>query len=332
MTKLTLVIAVFFNLFYSCSSSDNTIEVVGEKLDFVWTVPKSSVTGSFNLFPLAKNPVLTKASEVNFISEVSQVAIVAIKNEIHVYPYKFISPYECVNDVINGQSITLAYCPITQSAIGWKTNFKGETLILRSSGYLHHDNLIAYDEKSDSYWSQMLSKSIKGKYANDVLPTFNVIETTWGMVRQYFPDAMVFTNSSVTSKASNLIDFEDGNNLFGILDRSLKDNSKIHIYEYTQFHCGVNLYDKIIDSKKVIIVGNEERHFITSFINDSNTTFAPIQNNFPIVMEDSDGNQWNLFGVAVSGPRQGDQLKSPLSYVALGWAWRAFFSDFALNE
>lgn len=211
--------------------------------------------GSFNLFPLAENPVLTKAGEVNFISDVSPVAIVAIKNEIHVYPYRFISTFECVNDAIDGKNITLAYCPLTQSAVGWKTNFKGETLTLRSSGYLHHDNLIAYDEKSDTYWSQMLSKSVKGKYANEDLPTINAIETTWSMVRQYFPDAMVFTNSSVTSKNSSKKSnsaggFEDGDNVYGIVDASFKDNSKIHIYKYNEFNGEIKIYEKFIDSKK----------------------------------------------------------------------------------
>lgn len=333
MKKLTLIlVVVFFNLLYHCSSgTDNFNEVEPSAIDFDWTLPIGTVLGSFNLFPLAENPVLTKASEVNFVSDNSIVALVGLKNEIRVYPYRFISTFECVNDIIDGKNITLSYCPLTQSAVGWYTNFKGETLILRSSGYLHHDNLIAYDEKSETYWSQMLSRSVKGKYENEDLPTFNVIETTWSMVIQYFPDAMVFTNTSITSKSST-DDFKDGDNVYGIVDASFKDDSKIHIYEYDEFSGEIKMYEKFIDSKKIIVIGNEEKRFITSYINDSNATFTAVQNNFPIIMEDSDGNQWNLFGVAQSGPRQGDQLNSPFSYVALGWAWRAFFSDFTQNE
>ncbi len=337
MKKITLILVLaLMTLTYNCSSgSDNANEVAPSEIDFDWNLPFGTVLGSFNLFPLAENPVLTKASEVNFISDVSKVALVGLKDEIRIYPYRFISTFECVNDIIGGKNITLSYCPLTQSAISWQTNFKGETLILRSSGYLHHDNLIAYDENSDTYWSQMLSRSVKGQYGSDNLPNFNVIETNWALVKQYFPNAMVFTNSSVTSKSSEnnkTNGFEDGDNVYGIVDASFKDNSKIHIYKYNEFIGDIKIYEKFIDTKKVIVIGNAEKHFITSYINDSAATFSAVQNNFPVIMEDTDGNQWNLFGVAISGPRQGDQLGSPLSYVALGWAWRAFFSDFALNE
>ncbi len=335
-----LLTILVISLFYSCSggSSNGGInEIAPAPIEFDWTVPIGTVLGSFNLFPLAENPTLTKASDVNFITENSKVAMVGIGNEIRVYPYRFISTFECINDKIGVHNFALTYCPITQSAVSWDTNFRGQTFILRSSGYLHHDNLIAYDSKSETYWSQMLSKSIKGKYANESIPTVNVIETTWSTVEKYFPDALVFTNTSIPSNKTNSIsnrtnDFPDGENVYGIVDTSFKDNTEISIFKYDEFTGSIKIYEKFIDAKKIIVVGNKENTFITSYINDSNATFTPIQNSLPIIMEDSNGNTWDMFGNAVSGPRIGVQLKSPNSFVALGWAWKAFYNNFLFNN
>ncbi len=45
-------------------------------------------------------------------------------------------------------------------------------------------------------------------------------------------------------------------------------------------------------------------------------------------MKDDQNNKWNVFGVAVSGPRKGDQLNSKTSFKALWWAWQTFYDDF----
>jgi len=332
-----LVFPLLLLLIYSCSdTSENGINNSTD-IEYQWIIPKGKVTGNFNLFPLAQNPTLTKVENVNFITDNSLVAVVSFNEEIRVYPYQYISPFESINDIVDGNRIALTYCPITDSALCWNTNFKGENFVIRASGYLLNDNVVLYDEQSDTYWSQMLAKCIKGKYAEEKNETFNFIETNWSTVKSYFKDALVFTNTSInkSEKSINKIsakDFQDGESVYGILNERTNLNSEIHTYKYNEFQNGIETFQKQIGSEKIIIVGSEEHHFITSYVNDNNSTFSPIQNNFPIVMEDSSGNQWNLFGIAISGPRKGQQLKSPIGFVALGWAWKDFYTDFVFNE
>ena len=33
-----------------------------------------------------------------------------------------------------------------------------------------------------------------------------------------------------------------------------------------------------------------------------------VQNALPIIMQDQEGNEWDVFGVAITGPREGEQL------------------------
>ena len=169
------------------------------------------------------------------------------------------------------------------------------------------------------------------------IETFNVIETKWNTVKQYFEFADVFTNKSVKSSNPNAIkklqkNITDGESIYGIVNDRLAIDKQIHIYRYDEFENGSKLYEKQIGSEKIIIVGNKEHHYITSYVKDNTANFSVIPNSFPIIMEDNNGNIWDVFGKAISGPRKGDQLRSPNSFVALGWAWKAFYTDFVFNE
>ncbi len=308
---------------------------------YKWVIDSTNVTGSLNPFDLALNPTLTEVKSVNTIANTELVAIINLDNQIKIYPYKYISHFECINDVIDNNSFIVTYCPLTQSAISRYSEYKNDNFIFRASGYLYKDNLVAYDKNSDTYWSQMLLKCIKGKYENEFHNTFNVIETTWETVKNNFPEALVFTDSSIPLSKSNSIirnkysnnsEIIDGEKVYGILDPSFKDDiTKVNVYKYSDFEGNIKIFNKYIDSKNVVIIGSKENHFITSYIVESSFTFQSIHNEFPLVMEDNLGNVWNVFGEAVSGPDKGKTLSSPKAFVALGWAWKSFYSDFILE-
>jgi hypothetical protein len=54
--------------------------------------------------------------------------------------------------------------------------------------------------------------------------------------------------------------------------------------------------------------------------------FEAVQNKLPVAMRDNEGNEWDVFGTAVSGARTGQQLQKTNSYVSYWFAWTAFFS------
>jgi hypothetical protein len=332
MTKKTLSILTLLTVFYSCTNTDDSLNTFTQgELNYDWTVPKISIVGKFNPFTLAENPSFTKVKTISNISDNELVALISINNEIRVYPYKYISFYECINDNINTHKFALTYCPRTQSTVCWDRNFKSETFVLRASGYLFKENLVAYDTTSNTYWSQMLLKCIKGKYADEENTTFNVIETTWKTASNYFPEALVFTDKSI-KKNQKIINLKKDTKFYGIINNSFNSNEKAFLYKYKEFENGIKLYTKSINSRQNIIIGGKRHHFITSFINDSNAVFSPVQNKFPIVMKDDKGNSWDIFGVAISGSRKGVQLASNKSYVALEWAWKKFYTDLIFNE
>lgn len=343
---MKIVCLIFAVLIITVSCSDSEDMTLGENItastkNFKWTIPSALINGSGNPFPLAKDPKLFKASEVEFLADESLAAAVYMNGEIRIYPYVYLNSFESVNDQIDDNSYALTYCPQTQSALLIDRNFRQNDFVLRASGYLLHDNVILRDENTDTYWSQILGHCIKGQFAGELSPTLNFVEMTWKTLKENFPDAKVFTNSSVVQSNSNVeankSDVKTGDLVYGIIARNpgqtfvsseeAKD-TKIYIYHFDDFSDETKIYFDQIGSRETLIIGNQNDHYITSYINDSNVDFEAIQNEFPIVMKDSNNNYWNVFGVAVSGPREGEQLSSHTGFFALFWAWDKFYDDF----
>ena len=103
------------------------------------------------------------------------------------------------------------------------------------------------------------------------------------------------------------------------------------MYHYDDFESKTILKTEFIGSKNMLIIGNKNDSYITSYINDSNASFEAIQNRFPIVMIDENNNEWNVFGQAVSGPRKGEQLDSQVGFFALFSAWEDFYDEFTFD-
>lgn len=339
--RILFLFTLLYIIAIGCSTSDGKTTIEPGDYNYEWAVPEGSIVGKFKPFPLVKNPAMTKARDIDFISDNSVVFLVGIDDEIRVYPYKYISPYECINDVINDTNYMLTLCPITQSALCFNSVFKDEKLTFRASGYLLYDNIVAYDAKTDNYWAQMWAKSIKGKYVDEYLTTINYIETDWKMVRDYFPEALVYSDSIGANKDQSILakrlrnksDGFDENELpFGVIQPSAKGSPRVHIFNFKNFPGELSMIQKYTGSKNTIIIGSTTHNFITAYYVDNTSEYALIEHDFPNILEDNKGNTYNIFGRVVAGPELGLQLKSPTSFRALGWAWEAFYSDFVTNH
>lgn len=301
--------------------------------NFDWIVDKSSLTGSDHPFPFAENPELSPVSVVSGLLEDDKVAVVHFEGETRAYPYRFIGTYEVVNDVIGDQKFAITYCPVTQSTVCVSNQFISNTFTYIASGFRYKDNLISLDASTDSYWSQMLLKCIKGKFENQFQEVLPMIETSWKNVQLYFPEAKVFTPSSISQKnaatsSKNSDDIEQNERPFGIIDTRNVNGTTVYVYRSIEFSGGITMKNNIIEETSTIIVGSATYDFITAFSVDDNSEFTIIENEFPVILQDNSGSKWNVFGSAISGPRMGEQLAVPKSYRAFWWAWEDFYTRF----
>ncbi|MBA1149525.1 DUF3179 domain-containing protein [Ectothiorhodospiraceae bacterium WFHF3C12] len=108
------------------------------------------------------------------------------------YPRRILVWHEIVNDRLAGQPVSVSYCPLTGSALGF---LRGDTT-LGVSGRLVNSNLIMYDRATDSAWPQMLGTAVSGPLAGRSLQSLQVTWTTWARWRERYPDTRVLSTDT----------------------------------------------------------------------------------------------------------------------------------------
>jgi len=324
-------IFLFCVLSISCSKENSQ----NQELESEWAVDEERVTGLLSLFPLVLNPEFSPISNIQ-LSDNEIVGVVNLGSEIRVYPYKFIRNVEIINDVYNGQKYAFSYCPLTYSSLA----FTRES-VFRASGYLYKKNLTPWDESTESIWSQMLIKGIRGPQSNQRLNTIPVLETTWKTVRENFPSAKVVENLT-TSKVSHKFskdknktnlshnkdtpppndDTSEGNipEVSELVYGVLGGNNKVNIFRYSDF-----LSSNVIFSQDLIVYGSALKGVITAFKVPNNQGYQVLENQFPLIIEDGNGVKYDVLGRGTNGAT----LEKPqYAYVAIWNAWDDFYDDF----
>jgi len=112
------------------------------------------------------------------------------------YPQSILVQHEICNDVVEGTPVSVTYCPLTGTAMGFE---RGATTF-GVSGRLVNNNLIMYDRATERWWPQVLATSIPGPWNEDPEPgslrEFRLVWTTWGRWRDARPDTAVLSRDT----------------------------------------------------------------------------------------------------------------------------------------
>lgn len=89
-----------------------------------------------------------------------------------------------------------------------------------------------------------------------------------------------------------------------------------------------------LEGRPLVVAGERTLDIAVSFYNETTDgrqlTFAPVQDKLPVMLEDTEGSRWNIWGEAVSGPRKGEKLKPARSMTAYWFTWGAFYPGCAI--
>jgi hypothetical protein len=117
---------------------------------------------------------------------------VAGEDDVKAYPQPILVWHEVVNDVIDGDPVSVTYCPLTGTAMG----FERGTTEFGVSGKLLNNNLVMYDRNTDSRWPQILATAIRGGFEGRSLREFRVVWTTWEQWKTLHPDTVVLSKKT----------------------------------------------------------------------------------------------------------------------------------------
>lgn len=313
--------------------------------DTEWSIPTDEVRDGGpgkDGIPSVDNPQFSAANEATYLSDNDLVVGIVHGTEVKAYPHPILDWHEIVNDEVDGLAVAMTYCPLTGSGIAWDRELDGEVTTFGVSGLLFESNLIPYDRKTNSNWSQMRLDCVNGPLQGQEINTFPIVETTWGTWKAMYPGTQVMTTETGFDRDYMRYPYGDyrTNDAYIIFpvtnpDDRLSEKERVHgvivgdqakVYRFESFSNGTTVLAERFGGEEFVVVGNANENWIVSFrVNGDLGSFQAVQGEGAIVMEDGAGNRYDVFGRVVEGPATGTQLEATKSYIAYWFAWGTFF-------
>jgi hypothetical protein len=151
--------------------------------------------------PSIDDPKFVGVSEADtWIREDELVMALVYKGVERVYPIQILVWHEIVNDTVAGDPILITWCPLCGSGIAYERRVDGEAVEFGTSGKLYNSNLVMYDRKTNTYWTQIGGKAILGELTGRVLKPVSVDVVVWKDWKTAHPDSRVLSRETGYSR------------------------------------------------------------------------------------------------------------------------------------
>lgn len=98
--------------------------------------------------------------------------------------------------MIQGPERLVSYCPLCLSGIVFNPVVQGERVEFGTSGKLWNSNLVVYDRKTDSLWSQILGEAIVGEMTGIKLAVLPSDQVRFGDWKKLHPQGQVLSRNT----------------------------------------------------------------------------------------------------------------------------------------
>jgi len=150
--------------------------------------------------PIDGPTYITVNEAMSRMEDYDKVFVYEGKEDTYLYPQNILVWHEIVNDIIDGDSLSITYCPLTGSTICYEGDIagSGENLdtTYGTSGKLLNSNLVMYDRATDSYIPQIFGTAITGDLSGTTLETRPIHWSNWSDAIKAFPDAKVLSTET----------------------------------------------------------------------------------------------------------------------------------------
>ena len=305
--------------------------------------------------PALESPIFTENLGSTGLDLSELVVGVKIGNNIRAYPHNIMNWHEIVNDqyTIDGslERGSLSYCPLTGSAVLWKSFMEPGDETFGTSGVLYNSNLILYDREGRNFWAQMLEQAVVGDDVTRIPDRLQVVETTWDTWKTMYPETLLLTEQTGFSRDYNDYPYGDYRTSSTLLFPVNNVNTTIHrkvrvlginvgtsskVYQIKDLASNVEVINDTVGDMQVVVAGSSMLNFGVVYNREMEDCtvldFEAVQDKLQVVMRDNEGNEWDVFGVAVSGARTDQQLQKTNSYIAYWFAWTAFFPQAVIHN
>lgn len=281
----------------------------------------------------------------SFLDDNDVVFLVENSDPVKIFPQKILVWHEIVNETINGENVSITYCPLTGSVIGYKGKIGEIDTTFGTSGNLLNSNLVMYDRSTESQWPQILGVAVKGNQKGKKLKKSPVIWTTWKKARDKYPNAIVLSTETGFQRSydrdpygsyqKNGTYYDTGGPIFSIMSKDDRLPEKEIVIGIKIHNSELAVVKTKIAKDRVANLSLKEEP-IVAFFDDTLDTVRTYSrkiedhelnfelNNGTISTADS---TWNIFGESIEGKMKGTELKIMNSFDVMWFAWSAYYPE-----
>jgi hypothetical protein len=146
--------------------------------------------------PSIDEPKFVLAAGADFITDEEPGLAVSLNGIDRFYPFQILVWHEIVNDTFGNQRVLVTYCPLCLSGIVFDPLVQAERVEFGTSGKLWQSNLVMYDRKTDSLWSQILGEAIVGEMTGAKLKVLSSDQIRFGDWRRLHPNGEVLSRDT----------------------------------------------------------------------------------------------------------------------------------------
>lgn len=297
--------------------------------------------------PSIDDPAFIGIDQVTYLQDQSLLLAVGDGgDEVKLYAHNVLDWHEIINDDVADNPLAIVYCPLTGTGIGWDRMVDGEATTFGVSGLLFNTNIIPYDRKTGSNWSQQRMQCVNGERTGERPRTTNLLELRWEDAKVLFPDALVTSDQTGSSRNYTSYPYGDyrtnnANIIFPIdnPDERLGNKERVlgvivdeaaKAYRFESFAAeGWSLIEDEFAGRQLVILGSRSPEAMVVFdrLQDDGTVLdlTMTDTEGTAALTDQEGNVWNILGTAISGPRTGQQLSAPTAMMGYWFGWGTFY-------
>lgn len=113
---------------------------------------------------------------------------IVIDGKARAYPIRIMNWHEIVNDRIGGNAFVITYCPLCGSGMAFDSDDR-----FGVSGLLYQSDVLLYDKKTESLWSQLMAQAVAGPRVGEHLSMLPLTHTSWQQWLKAHPNTMVLS-------------------------------------------------------------------------------------------------------------------------------------------
>lgn len=298
--------------------------------------------------PSIDEPRFVAADEAAFLSDDSVVFGIVRGDEVRAYPQLVLVWHEIVNDRFADGPLSITYCPLTGSVVGFRgTAPGGEAYTFGTSGDLVNSNLLMYDRQTDSRWPQILGQAITGASRGRRLEEIPLEWTTWGRWRTTHPATSVLSTDTGHLRSYGTDPYgsytplsgyyKDRDLFFPVMRKDPRFGAKEVFLGAKHGPTRAAVKKGLLREKKALPAPGEENvvFLYDPGLDEGRAFLARMVSGLLRFIEDGPGryvdsitgSAWDPWGRAVAGPLQGSSLERIISYDVMWFAWAAFFPE-----